>query len=226
MLATIVTVLKSGGEYSPRHVVELKRQVDLHFPGALFVVFTDQNVPGNIKQVRLEYRSWTGWFAKMEIFNPKFYGDMLYMDLDTSIVGPLDDMANIGKLTVLRDFYRDGVHKPGSGIGSGVMYLPENDRALVWARWNANPFKNMSELRMRGLGDQTFLEGIRDNEGARWIDGAARWQDELPGQVVSYKVDCNPKWKQGAVGKIPTGARVVCAHGKPKQWHADWKLEA
>lgn len=222
-MTTIVTVLKSGGVYTHRHVVSLQEQAKAQYPVAKFVVLTDQHVPG-VEQIRLQYRSWSDWFAKMELFRPDISGDILYFDLDTELRGPLDDMARIGQLTVLRDFYRDGVRKPENGIGSGVMFLPEADRKLVWQRWSENPFKHMSNLRMRGLGDQTFLESVKDDEGNLWIDKAARWQDVLPGQVVSYKVHCNPNWKNGAIGKVPEGARVICAHGRPKPWSAEWRL--
>lgn len=224
MPATIVTVLKSGGEYTPRHVLNLRDQVRKQLPGALFVALTDQTIPDGVKTVRLEKRQWPGWFAKMELFDPRLKGDILFFDLDTALTGPLDDLANLGKFTLLRDFYRDGVRKP-EGIQSCVMYLTEECRAPVWEQWMKNPFQHISKLRMKGLGDQTFLESAIGVAGRPWSFDADRFQDVLPGQIVSYKVHCNPNWKHGATGKVPENARVVCGHGRPRPWHAEWRLE-
>lgn len=216
---TVVTVLKSGGCFEPRHVQSLQRQVAEHLPGAPFVVLSDQHVPG-VNRRALKKNSWTGWFAKMELFDPEIKGDLLFMDLDTALVGSLVDVASVGKLTLLRDFYRDGVYKGrAEGLGSGLMYLPEADRGEVWAAWMTNPFKHISELRLQGKGDQAFLEPL-------WLNKASRWQDVVPGQVVSYKVHVNPNWKvAGSVPAVPEGARVICYHGRPRPWDVGGKLK-
>lgn len=214
---TVCTVLKSGGVYEPRHVERLREQVEMHLPGALFVALSDQHLK-NTKRVPLQHASWVSWWAKMELFRPDLRGDILYFDLDTDIRGSLADIAAVNKLTVLRDPYANGTErKPDSAIGSGVMYLPEADRADVWEAWNKNTFRVMSAFRARGLGDQAFLQTL-------WETKAARWQDELPGQLLSYKVDCNPQWKTGATGTVPPGARVVYGHGRPRPWSAEWRL--
>lgn len=216
-MLTVCTVLRSGGEYMPRHVELLREQVQKHLPGCTFVALSDQHLKTTTR-VPLKYPQWAGWFAKMELFSPDLRGDILYFDLDTVIVDSLEDIASVGKLTVLRDFYRDGVRKPEQGIGSGVMYIPEDARPEVWNAWTkGNTFQIISDLRHRGVGDQDFL-------GKLWYDKAARWQDEVPGQICSYKVDCNPKWSAGAVGKVPPGARAVCGHGRPRPWSSQWKL--
>jgi hypothetical protein len=63
-------------------------------------------------------------------------------------------------------------------------------------------------------GDQRFLERF-------WIDKAARWQDLVPGRVVSYKVHVRPavrKDREFGNGSIPQDASVICFHGKPRPW--------
>lgn len=138
----------------------------------------------------------------MELFRPGIEGDLLFMDLDTLLIGPLDDIANVNRLTILRDFYRDGVYKGRpEGLQSSLMYLPELDRAEVWDSFSRNPTLAMSEC-YRG-GDQQFLERF-------WLSRAARWQDAVPGQVVSWKVHCR--------NGVPSTTRVICTHGKPKPW--------
>jgi hypothetical protein len=170
-------VLRGGGEYLPHHAQVLAKQVEKHLCADV-VCFSDVRVPG-VDTIPLQFR-WPGWWSKMELFNPQVRGDLLYLDLDTIVTGDMGDIANVGRLTILRDFYRDGKRKP-EGLGSGLMYLPEADRADVWDKWIQSPAKFISHYRMMGKGDQAFLE---DWSMDRW----ARWQDLVPGQVLSWKV--------------------------------------
>jgi hypothetical protein len=202
--------MRSGGDYEPRHVERLREQVEQHLPGALFVALTDQHLK-HTRRVPLQHASWSGWWAKMELFRPDLRGDILYFDLDTVITGSLEQIASVGKLSVLRDFYRDGLRREENGLNSSVMYLPEADRAEVWDAWNTNTYQHITKLRARGLGDQAFLETL-------WLNKAARWQDMLPGQFVSYKLDVNPQWKTGRPCVIPADTRVVVFHGRPRPW--------
>lgn len=211
-MLTVYTVLKSGGIYSPRHVSTLREQVQQHLPGARFVALTDQYVPGTeTARLKLPYM---GWWAKMELFRPDILGDILYFDLDTVIRGSLEAIAAVNRLTVLANFY---AKEPV--IGSGVMYIPQADRAEIWEAWTKNPRATIHTLGVKGLGDQEFLRPF-------WYDRAARFQDLVPGQIVSYKAHCNPQWRAGAVGTVPEGARVICAHGRPKPWSSEWRLAA
>lgn len=193
----VATVYKSGGIYTAQHVRALQAQIAEHLPGVDQVCFSDVDGDGRI---RLRH-NWPGWWSKMEIFSPDVKGDLLYFDLDTLILGSLAEIAQVTQLTILRDFYRDGVRKP-EGLQSAMMFLPEADRAEVWDAFARNPAAAMRDC-ARG-GDQQFLERF-------YLKRAARWQDVVPGQVVSLKVHC----KDG----VPPDARVVCAHGKPKMWH-------
>ena len=56
-----VTVLRSGGEYGPRHVQWLARQI----PG--LVCLSDRKVEG-VETIPLRH-DWPGWWAKMEMFS-------------------------------------------------------------------------------------------------------------------------------------------------------------
>lgn len=202
----IYTVLKTGGDFKISHVHALKRQLDQFAPFDDFICLSDVNVPG-VNTIKLKSQ-WPGYWAKMELFDPEIKGDFLYMDLDTVI---LDDISHfeVGKTTLLRDFYRDGVHRSRSlnivkpeGLGSGLMYLCEKDRGQVWRAFNRAPL-NAINLNIN-LGDQGFLEKY-------FLNDADRWQDVLPGQVVSWKVHC-------LAGHIPPSAKIVCMHGTPRPW--------
>lgn len=199
----IVTVFNSRSltgaaqEYKLDHVRALKEQIDKWAPGNEFECISDVVIPGIF--CRVVKHGWPGWWLKMALFDPAIPGDFLFMDLDTVISGSLSDILAVDKLTLLRDFYRDG-KKLKEGLGGGLMYLPNECRAQVWNFWMTNPALHQ---RMYPRGDQFLFERF-------FLNTAQRWQSVLPGQVVSYKVHC----QHG----VPSDARVICFHGKPRPW--------
>lgn len=194
-MTTIFCVLRSGGEFRPEHVQRLQQHAGFFAPDTEFVCLSDVAIAG-VETIPLE-SDWPGWWAKMELFRPDLGGDMLYLDLDSSIVGDVSDMLSIGKTAIMRDVYRP------AGLQSSIMFLAERDRREVWQAWAMHASEWQG--RYRKLGDQGFLERL-------WTGKVALWQDCLPGHVVSYKVDC-----AGPEG-IPQGARVIAFHGRPRPW--------
>jgi hypothetical protein len=203
----IVTVLQTkalhafqpgSSEFKPAHVLALQKQVAKWAPFASFECLSDVKIDG-VETHKLE-RNWPGWWAKMNLFSPTLKGDFLFVDLDTVITGPLDDILARDRLTVLTDFYRDGV-KLKDGIGGGLLYLPEKDRQQIWDEFTVNPAMSM---KLNPRGDQHFFEQF-------WRTRADRWQKVLPGQVASWKVHCKSDI-------VPPDARVVCFHGLPRPW--------
>lgn len=186
---TVACVLRSGGDFKPEHVDRLRRKVDRPF-----VCLTDTDVV--CESIPLKY-GWPGWWSKMELFRPDIDGDLLYFDLDTIIVGGLESFCELSRLTMLSDF-----HVPDR-IASGVMFLPKVDRGYVWDSWMKDPTGHMRRQGSRG--DQGFLQDL-------WSGAPERFQDKVPGQVVSYKVHVQE------TGTIPDNARVMCFHGKPRPW--------
>lgn len=181
-MVTIVCVLRSGGDYRPEHVQRLAKMV----PG--IVCLSDVAVPG--VECRPLMTKWPGWWSKMESFGPSITGDMLLIDLDTTVFR-LPKMPT--ETTVLPDFYRPAL------MGSGFMYVTAADRARCWSEFNRNPAAHMARCNTRAAwGDQGFLMPL--------IGNSRRWGPT----VVSYKVHC----QKG----IPPGTEVVCFHGKPRPW--------
>lgn len=181
-MAELVCVLRSGGDYRPEHVQRLAAMV----PG--LVCLSDVDVRG--VECRPLLTDWPGWWSKMEAFGPSITGDMLLIDLDTTVF-------RVPKLpietTVLDDFYRPAL------MGSGFMYVTAADRARCWAEFNRDPAGHMRRCTTReAWGDQGFLMPL--------IGHSRRWGRN----VRSYKVHCR--------NGIPAGTEVICFHGKPRPW--------
>lgn len=199
-MLTVACVLKSGGIYDASWVARLQAGVARHLPLAhRFVCLSDVDVP--CERIALAH-VWPGWWSKIELF--KLLGPVLFFDLDTAIVGDLSEIASAamsGRFVILRDFYRGA-----DTFGSGIMAWCADDAAFVYEKFAASP--ELFMMTCREGGDQRFLEFVFDRPKA------LRWQDAVPGQIVSYKVHCR--------GGIPAGARVVCLHGRPKFADMKW----
>jgi hypothetical protein len=148
------------------------------------------------------HQNWPGWWAKMNLFDPARPGDILYFDLDTIITGPIEAYRSLGRTHVLRDFYAP------KQIGSGVLYIAEHDKPRIWDAWISRPEHWMATYR----GDQEFLE--------QHLGQAARWQDEFPNEILSYKkhITAYDRFYEG--GHDPLDANVICFHGYPRPWDA------
>jgi len=154
-------------------------------------------VPG-VEWIRLNH-DWEGWWSKLELFAPQTFADgerVLYIDLDTIILGDLYDIANRTEEFIgIGDFYRRPPYQQEIGFGSGLM---------LWTAGVEPQIHSEFQYRFRGSfpgGDQQWMESVLTRK-------PALWEFLVPDQVVSYKVHCRHK--------PPSGARVVCFHGHPK----------
>ena len=191
MPATILTVLRSGGEYTPAHVERLYRQCR----GFPFLCLSD--VPVAAPHYPMEHR-WQGWFAKLEVF--RLRGPMLYMDLDTAVTG---DLTPLLAAVEQHDFIalRNPMPTP-SLFGSGVMGW-RGDLRHIYERFRQDPDHHTHRCTTaRTWGDQGFI--------AEDCPAPVFWQDLFPDAVLSWKVDC----PQG----VPPSARIVYFHGPPRPW--------
>jgi len=210
MVYSIVCVLKSGGAYGPDDVIKLRRGIIRHLKKDFkFYCLSDMELPYYISKIKLEH-NFPGWWSKMELFKPYMgqFGDILFIDLDTVIVGDLEPVLKpLNKITLLRDFYRP------KELGSGLMYIPKLRRYKIWEEWTKNPEMHMCKFRTGG--DQAFLMQY-------WLNKADRFQElYYCNYILSYKAD--------NVGeKLPKTAKIICFHGKPKPadvTHLPWMKE-
>lgn len=203
-MLTVACVLKSGGEYKPAHVDALAAGVarNLSLPYR-FVCLTDLNVSHETVPLR---HGWPGWWSKIELFE-QLISPVLYFDLDTIVVGSLDEIAFGHRFTVLENFWRP------DRIGSGMMAW-DCDLSRIYTIFRGNPVRFMDQYRTpENWGDQAFIKDHTPVE-------PERWQKKFPGKVVSYKRHVVE------AGRVPAGAAVVCYHGQPRPWHTPlWGLE-
>ncbi len=208
-MLTVACVLKSGGEFLPTHVEALAAGVKRHLKQPYrFTCLTDipslvELLPG----VRTEtlIHEWPGWFSKLELFRPRLFEDpILYLDLDTIVVGSLDAIARGHYFTVLENFWaRDRI---GSGMMAwSVEAMPK--LARIYEKFCRAPERYMAEyvVAPEKWGDQAFIHHHTPVE-------PARWQTKYPGKVVSFR---RHVLKQQ---RVPPRAAVVCFAGKVRPW--------
>lgn len=193
---TIVCVLKSGGDYSPIYVRRLHEAVALHCRVPFnFATLTDLPLLGShYFGTRLPLTDdLPGWWSKMEVFkHSESLGDILYIDLDTVIVGDMTPIASMcGAMIMLGGF------KNPDRRASGLMHIPAGYGTPIYEAFMVNPADQMALY----SGDQEFIRSV--------IGDCATWQETLPGYVVSFKHHCD-------ASGYPNNARIVAFHGKPR----------
>ena len=202
-MINIVTV-KWGTKYSASYLNKLysgiKRNTTLPFT---LHCFTDDptGIRPEITIHPLPANNLEGWWNKLYLFSAEFplSGRVTYMDLDTVIVGNIDDILSQDKgFIVLRNFYT-GIWPTTQGdhnVGSGIMSFNAHDHHYIWEEF----IKDAENISVKlDSGDQAWIQLQQQDR--------LYWQDVLPEQLVSFKVHC----QRG----IPNNARIVCYHGKP-----------
>ena len=132
-----------------------------------------------------------GWWGKISLFEPRrFQGRCLYFDLDTVIVGSLDDIAGYrGDFAGISDFYHP------EHLQSAIMAWEADKYFWLYERWEA-----AGHPQFHPMGDQGWIEQM--------VPNGERLQTFFPNQIVSFKAHC--------LGGVPGDARVVCFHGVPR----------
>lgn len=192
----IKTVLKSGGEYKPDHVLRMQEMLDRYVDcPARFVCYSDIEIPD--VETRPLRRNWPGWWSKLEIFRD--VEDSFYIDLDMTIAGNITDMVIVDT-----DFMALRNMNPSiEGIGSAMMKWSGNHTHLYYL-FAENPEKYMREhgrqkIGTPWLGDQGFMWSFMK-------DKIEFYQDKFPGRIKKFNevggdikvyFGRNRPWKRG-----------------------------
>ena len=179
MSLTVACVLSPGPTYNRSHVDRLEGMVARHMNQPYrFVCADDSPFPG--------------WWSKVSLFEPgRFNGRVLYLDLDVTVVGPLDDLADYPyPFCAIRDYQYP---------------LQINSSVMAWDAGAADCVYNdfPPEAMKRFHGDQDWIHSKMNA-----TTFPKRW-------CPSYKAHVLP------TGKVPKDAKVIVYHGSPKPWEVD-----
>lgn len=216
-MITVASVYRMGGAYDEVYVERLAAGVrrTLSLPHR-FVCLTD-SPKKNLEHCLITSviplkQSWPGWWAKMELFG--LPGPVLYFDLDTVLVGSIDDLARWvmetkDVLLMLRDFYtrdRSSGILGWNGDLRWVLDSFERDYAnrAAWRRSRAAI--SMFTGRERFRGDQDWLRFFLPGHSELLV---ALVQNVVSG-IYSYKVHVRGR------EDVPDDARIICFHGRPR----------
>lgn len=199
-MTPLVVCVKVGTKYGPEYVNRLAAMVARHMTIPHdFLCLTD-NADGLQCDAADIGTTLEGWWAKLILFKPHDRlrdRRVLFMDLDTVIVGNIDFLLEPDEpFVILRDFYRP------QEMGSAIMLI---DQPYCPEIYSCFPGTH------RYWGDQAWIQECVGSVGV--------WQDLFPGKIVSYKVHC--------ANGLPEQAAVVCFHGEPRphQVSDPWMLE-
>ncbi len=198
-MLTVVCVLSTSDgrrQYDASHVERLRKMVAEHLTSIhRFVCLSDVDVPCE----RIELTGdWVGWWAKVELFRPGlFESRVLYLDLDVTVVGELDEIAHYPEpFVAIKDWLRPTI----------------NSSVMVWDGGVADHvYLNLADE------DIERLRGDQD-----WITEQMPKVETFPRDwCVSYRKSVVPLRRFMLPGQpvaMPTGAKVVVFHGEPKPW--------
>lgn len=129
------------------------------------------------------------------------YGkQVLALDLDVIVTGPLHDFATYETLFCSRSKFAKGQEWKLDGDVTSFKACEENTERF-WKPLVDNPQKVLEISTGRERYWFRHVIGVR---------GGDRWDKVLPGQLVSYKRHVKPK------GVLDPDVRIVSCHGKPR----------
>lgn len=224
-MATIIC-MKWGTRYGPEYVNRLYAGVMRHTKLPVrFVCLTDDSTGLNqgiearpLPPINIPERiaSWKPW-PKLAVWQSPLYditGDVLFLDIDLIITGPLDDLFayHPGEYCVIENWTQ-----LGKGIGNtSVFRFPVGRYKHIYDRFVENPEDVLREYKI----EQQYISALIP-EQKFW---PAAW-------CISFKHTCLPKFPLNwfKTPELPHDARVVAFTGKPDPdeaamglWPAPW----
>lgn len=187
------------GWYPVEYVENLKRSVERHLSiPHQFICMTDSDAPCETVPLNTDL---PGNMKLMALYRPDngLEGRVLAMDIDSLVVGSLDDIASYdGAFCTARDFnagYMDGF----------LRSFVAGEHAYLWENATSDYSQEIPY----------FQSQLKD------VD---YWQDLYPGQLASYKNECRTK-RTPHRPLYPENTRIISFHGQPKIHEVDWARE-
>ncbi len=190
-MLTVVCVLKSGGDFDPDYVFALREGVSEHLSTVphTFICYTDIAIQG--MSIRLLTEGLAGWFSKFEIF--KMPGPVLYLDLDTVVVGDIEPLAK------------------------ELIYSGE----AFWMLEAFSPLREWASGIMGWNGDWKWLMPYcKRYAGLYYMDQDCITRGLATGEIVPRKIERKShgiySYKHHCGNGLPEDAKIICFHGKPR----------
>ena len=198
----IICVLRSGGDYTPEYVQNMKNSLDRvigYRDDWKFICLTDMDPP-----IRSDIFIWPilqnleGWWSKLEIF--RCTGPCLYLDLDSVLISDFSHLFSIIRNLKKYEFLALKPFRSSEVWASGIM------------AWNGDWHQLFDDFRPSNMvvkWDQRYIFPKLEKLGAtvRAIQGY------LMG-VYSYKHHCREQ--------LPEDASIICFHGRPRPHQVAW----
>lgn len=138
-MATLVTVLRSGGRYDARWVERLARGARRFAPAfgrIACLTDADLDLPG-VETVPLAH-DWPAWWSKLEAFRPGlFCATTVLCDLDTVFAGDASALAEPG-FAAMEDHFHKG------RLSSALLRWSGDELGSVYERFAAEPERWMT----------------------------------------------------------------------------------
>lgn len=176
MLTVACVCVPGPGNYTAKHVDRLHGMVREHLSQDFeFTVLNESPYPG--------------WWSKALLFEPgRFEGRVLYLDLDVTVVGSLDEVADYpARFAGIRDWLNPG-------INSSVMVWDAGTQDHVYTQFRP-------EIMDRLPGDQDWISRV-----ALPVKFPIEW-------FPSYKFNLNRD-----LNNLSPDAKAIIYHGQPKPW--------
>lgn len=178
--------LNRGQEYVDKLYAMVKRNLNQRFD---FHCINENNSTGWWANMN------HGWWAKVDLFEPgKFSGRVLYIDLDSVITGPLDQLVEHKGIIDMQ--YWDGKFPE---YNSSVMVWDAGEHEEIFTKYTSDIPK------WTVVGSKMFKNFEGDQE---WIQYISTWNTFPPGMVQSYKFNCTEI--------LQKECKICTFHGHPK----------
>lgn len=219
-MLTVVSILWGdwckpyGIEYVNKLYSMVKRHLSIPHD---FICFTDRPneidfFTDNIDVRPLDMPDWPLNFKKLFLYKPGngLKGRIFYIDLDSVIIGSLDEMASYsGEFCGIAPFNPLLRHKHTAG---GLLSFEAGYGEHIWDEVSNNLEYWVEKT--KGGNERYVYKHLVENPD--------RWQDLYPGQLVSYRLSC--RWKK----EPPPDARFIAFYAvlRPHLATEKWIKEA
>jgi hypothetical protein len=202
MSLTVVCVWVDGHvPYTPDYVVKLRamcrRWIRRPFR---FVCLTDRphKLPQDFETIRINYdKKLKGWWAKVALFDKRteFIGRVLYLDLDTLVFDPLDEIIDYPAQFALAPHAGDFNGKDGLAVVKRF-----NSSVMVWDA---------------GTQNHLFENFCFDLSIPKRLWGDQDWIGEQCPHAAAMPTEWFPRMSEFAWPNVPKAAKVILCK-KPK----------